>query len=86
MPKYVVTIKLAGFVYEIDAENEDEALDKADTWVRDETMHDLMKGSEFSIEQEETTQCPRCEQDVPEDEMSGSQGGRIVCDGCSEVA
>ena len=51
MPKYRVTIDLNSISYEIDADNEDKAVEYAQECFNDETLYDVLKWAEYQTEE-----------------------------------
>jgi disulfide oxidoreductase YuzD len=51
MPKYEVRIDLNSITYEIEADNEDEAVEFAEEIVYDNTMYDLLKWADYTVEE-----------------------------------
>lgn len=50
MPKYNVRINLNSISYEIEADNEDKAIEFAKDCVYDETTYDLLKWADYETE------------------------------------
>ena len=51
MPKYEVRIDLNSITYEIEADNEEKAIEFAGEIVYDETMYDLLKLAYYEVEE-----------------------------------
>lgn len=47
MPKYEVTVDINSITYEIEANNEDEAMDMASSLAMQETQYDLLKWANY---------------------------------------
>ena len=53
MTKYNVRIDLNSINFDIEAENKDEAVQKANELAMDETMYDILKWADYEVEIEE---------------------------------
>jgi len=51
MPKYEVRINLNSISYEIEADNQDEAIKTASELIFDEAMYDIVKWAEYEAEE-----------------------------------
>jgi hypothetical protein len=51
MPKYEVRIDLNSITYEIEADNEEKAIEFAEEIVYDETMYDLLKWANYEVKE-----------------------------------
>jgi len=51
MPKYEVRIDLNSITYEIEADNEEKAIEFAGEIVYDETMYDLLKWANYEVKE-----------------------------------
>jgi hypothetical protein len=51
MTKYEVTVQLSSLVYIFEAENEDEALDRAEGYVSNESYYDLLKWADYDVKE-----------------------------------
>jgi len=51
MPNYEVRISLNSITYEIEADDEDKAIEIAEENVYDETMYDLLKWADYEVKE-----------------------------------